>query len=192
MTAKKFFVMLMAGVMLLASVSFAFAESGAGYFGDGYAPEVIDNPDPVNGNTVEYEPEDDPVEPEEPEEPETPTPMPTPTTKPAEKTNLENKSEDPKKVITSYGLDSGTTTALINKHRDAAKGKGNRELSERYINLSNQYPQDYLAPYKAAVANYDMTRYSTAQKWCRVALERNPNYVPARQLMRKIEGALKR
>ncbi len=213
MRSKKFFLMFIASLVIFAFAAGAYASTGSGYFGDGADPEVEDDFEPADGRTTtpvvsDYDDDDDdfgdltPVT----TTPATPviTPAPrqedydyTPTqTTPAitkkAASNLENRSEDPQKVISSYGLDGGTANALIQRHKDAAKGKGNREQSERYINITNQYPMDYLAPYKAALANYEMGRNSTAQKFVNIALERNPNYVPAKQLKRKVEGALKR
>lgn len=105
---------------------------------------------------------------------------------------LENQADNANKVIKSYGFDSGKTEVLLDKHKSASRAAGNREKSDRYMQIFNEFPMDYYAAYKAAKANYDMGRNSTAKNWVDKALSVNGGYVPAIILNRQINGALDR
>ena len=105
--------------------------------------------------------------------------------KPAQ--NFENFSEDTKKVLQSYGLGSAFTSVL-NMHNDAAKAIGNKEKAERYEIIFRDYPNDYLAAYRVAQANMAMGRKGRAEEWLGKALAINPNYSPAKQLMKKAKN----
>ncbi len=122
----------------------------------------------------------------------TPTPTPLPEPKPTPKPQYERYSEDPDKVIHSYGLSTTAELDLIDLHHSAKRAKAKRERYDRYIMILSDYPKDYLAAYEAAVSAYDMTEYDKALHWVNKSLEIFPQYVPARQFKRKIEGGLKR
>ena len=102
----------------------------------------------------------------------------------------EKYSDDTTKVIKSYGLASGTNV-LINKHKEAAAGQGNRQKAERYSKILKKYPMDYLAAYRAAEVIFAMGRNGQALKWVNKSLEIYPDYMPARRLKKQIQGALK-
>ena len=65
----------------------------------------------------------------------------------------EKYSEDTAKVINSYGLAKNRAKNLINKHKDAAAGMGNKEKVDRYQQILREFPMDYFAAYKAAAAD---------------------------------------
>lgn len=88
----------------------------------------------------------------------------------------------------SYGVDEATFNRMLDRHKDASKGVGNREKVDRYEILFNEYPYDYLAAYRAAQANMAMGRKGQAQTWLERALKINPNYRPAKQLLKKAKA----
>ena len=104
------------------------------------------------------------------------------------KNNYENKSTDFEKVINSYGIEEGMTRALILRHRDANKKNGNKAKLDAYSEIFNLYNGDYLAAYNAALAEFDMGHGSRARDWCQKALDINPRYLPALQLMKRAKG----
>ena len=181
----KLFVLLSVCVILLACEGIVYADSGEGYFGD---DEVIDaNPDTP---FLPPMPTEDELEEEyENEDSEVATEKNTKASiwkKPPEK-----YSEDTAKVINSYGLSKKRAKNLINNHKDAAAGMGNKEKVKRYQNILRQFPMDYLAAYRAAEATFAMGRNSQALRWVNQSLAIYPDYMPARRLKKQIEGALK-
>ena len=177
------------GIMLCGC---AFGAQGEGYFGNDAnmpsieedLPEVETIPEPVKNtpstnNNQEYRP---PVMPEMPE-----YEQEEEKTLPVNKNvkNLEKYSEDTEKVLKSYGLDYNTYISLLNQHKDSAKGKGNREKSDRFQITYNEHPYDFLAAYRVAQANMEMNRKGQAEEWLKKALAINPKYVPAQQLLKK-------
>ena len=103
-------------------------------------------------------------------------------------TALENKSSDTEKVLKSYGLKNNQYVSLLNKHKDAAKGQGNREKADRFGIIFREHPYDYLAAYRVAQANMNMDRRGQAVTWLNKVLKINPKYGPALSLMRKAKA----
>ena len=184
----KKFMLLFICVMLFVVVGVAYADSGEGYFGDG---DVIDaNPEPTGDSSKPFiPPMPDEEELEEEDDVETIEPL-----KPAKETKWkkapEKYSDDTTKVINSYGLGNKAKN-LINRHKEAAAGMGNKEKVSRYSAILKQFPMDYLAAYRAAEASFAMGRNSQALKWVNQSLAIYPDYMPARRLKKQIEGALK-
>ena len=172
--------------MLVALAGVVYADSGEGYFGDG---EVIDaNPDTPFLPPMPTEEElDEEYDDEEDSE--------ITTTKDTKKSRWkkppEKYSDDAAKVIKSYGLKKPQTNTLISRHKDAAAGVGNKEKVDRYSSILRKYPMDYFAAYKAAEATFAMGRNSAALQWINRSLKIYPDYMPARQLKKRIQGALK-
>lgn len=106
--------------------------------------------------------------------------------------NYEKYSADPERVIRSYGFDRTTTENLLDLHYSAARGNGKGERYDRYTMIYRDFPTDYLAAYEASRNAYDMADYDMAMYWVNKALEILPQYVPARQFKRTVEGGLKR
>lgn len=106
--------------------------------------------------------------------------------------NYEKYSADPERVIRSYGFDRTTTENLLDLHRSAARGNGKGERYDRYTMIFRDFPTDYLAAYEASRNAYEMADYDMAMHWINKALEILPQYVPARQFKRTVEGGLKR
>ena len=106
--------------------------------------------------------------------------------------NYEKYSADPERVIRSYGFDRTTTENLLDLHYSAARGNGKGERYDRYTMIYRDFPTDYLAAYEASRNAYDMADYDMAMHWVNKALEILPQYVPARQFKRTVEGTLKR
>lgn len=104
----------------------------------------------------------------------------------------EKYSADPERVIRSYGFDRTTTENLLDLHYSAARGNGKGERYDRYTMIYRDFPTDYLAAYEASRNAYEMADYDMAMHWVNKALEILPQYVPARQFKRTVEGALKR
>lgn len=198
--------------MLFVFVTGVYASSGEGFFGAGEAEDDIITPDSFFGS----DPDPDPIYFPTPEPDPTPTPAPyvdyTPEPTPkqttvtpslstrrnttssyfSQGTKLENRSDDPSKVIKSYNRDNDTTRVMTDKHKSAGKAAGNEEKFDRYRIILSEYPFDYLAAYKAGEASYNMGRYSTAKTYLDKSLEINPNYSPAKSLLTKTKGALER
>ena len=104
------------------------------------------------------------------------------------KTNFENKSTDPEKVIKSYGIAGDLTKSLIKRHKEAKNKPGNQAKLEAYEAIFNFYQDDYLAAYGAALAEFEMRHGSRAVNWCQKALAINSRYLPASQLMKRAKG----
>lgn len=106
--------------------------------------------------------------------------------------NYEKYSTNSEKVIPSYGFDSVTTQNLLDLHYSASRGNGKGERYDRYTMILRDFPEDYLAAYEASRNAYEMADYGMAMHWVNKALEILPQYVPARQFKRTVEGALRR
>ena len=193
MYKRRIIVLLLVAAMGFMACGNAFAATGEGYFGDedledAAVPELeadtVPEPAPSKPviNSSEYRPpvfpyddtEEERISDEEPSGYDK---------KPAVK--LEKYSEDTVKVLRSYGLDAETFDRLLDRHNDAAKGIGNQEKFDRYEIIFNEYPFDYLAAYRAAQANMAMDRKGQAHGWLERALKIHPNYIPARQLLKR-------
>ena len=97
-------------------------------------------------------------------------------------TSFENKSTDPAKVIAGYGYSTSDAKELVKKHKAAAKIKNNEKKLEAYSNIFDEYSEDYLAAYQAALAAFNMKDGETSLEWCDKALAINKQYTPARRL----------
>ena len=105
----------------------------------------------------------------------------------------ERSSTNANKVIRSYKLDKDVERMLLEKHKYAGNsGIGKRAQMERYEDILRYFDHDYFAAYMIAQLNFEMQRYSTADKWINKALELYPYYYPAKRLAPKIKGALEK
>ena len=95
---------------------------------------------------------------------------------------FENKSTDPAKVIAGYGYSTSDVKELVKKHKAAMKIKNNEKKLEAYSNIFDEYGEDYLAAYQAALAAFNMNDGATSLEWCDKALSINKQYTPARRL----------
>ena len=116
-----------------------------------------------------------------------PIPSPTDTITKTEKIKYENRSVKPEDVISKYPIGQDKKNELIYLHNEIAIMKSNEEALERYENLYNNNPTDYLAAYYAGKRSFDMAKYGRASGWCKRAIEINPNYTPAKQLLKKAD-----
>lgn len=125
----------------------------------------------------------------------TPAPAPAPAigniSLSRKKSNFENRSKDPAKVIKSYGLSDSDTNRLIERHKDALKLRSKENRAETYAAMFEEYPVDFLAAYYAGLAEFDMDHGSRAVGWCEKSLSVNPRYYPAKELKKRAEGLLK-
>ena len=191
MTMKKY-ILVFAVCALLAGFAGlgknAFAASGEGYFGGGDAPDLIQDAAPSAGVAGVYEDDNDDYSDYENELQDVSIPD---RTKKAVNDKREKYSEDTAKVINSYGLTSSKAKGLINRHNDAAKGMGKEEKFDRYKRIYNANKYDYLAAYRLAQVSFEMGHNAQAMSWLNTCLDIFPNYMPARQLKKKVEGAMK-
>ena len=100
----------------------------------------------------------------------------------------EKQSTNTAKVIKSYGLNKRKTDALIEAHQDAEKGVGNQAKAERYERIFRKNPNDFLAAYRIAELQMAMGHKGGAENWLKKVLKINPNYSPAKQLMKKAKN----
>lgn len=104
------------------------------------------------------------------------------------KRRLENSSTDAKKVIKSYGLSASKEKMLINAHSKASKANNSKKKYEAYKQLSEADNNDYLAAYNTGRYALEQSMYIEAREWVSKALFVNPNYVPAKKLIEKIDN----
>jgi curli biogenesis system outer membrane secretion channel CsgG len=104
----------------------------------------------------------------------------------ATKTEPENQSTDPAKVIKSYGLPSGEANTLRVKHINAAKLKNSKKAYDAYVKLAEENTDDYLAAFKAGEIANKLKKSEEAKEWFTKALKVNPYYVPARKALEKL------
>ena len=200
MFTRKFIMLMLTIAIIFAARSSSYAASGEGYFGDeeiefdaAPEPKIVVASAPTQSkpdNSVQkyrpsvftyseaYEEEASPIDEEDEEI----------SSKASVASSLEKRSENTEKVLRSYDVDEATFNRMLDRHKDAEKRVGNREKVDRYEILFNEYPYDYLAAYRAAQANMAMGRHGQARTWLERALKINPNYLPAKQLMKKVQA----
>ena len=115
------------------------------------------------------------------------TSVPSTSTK-SKNANYENRSTDPAKVVKSYGVDGKLSKELIKRHKEANSKSGNQAKLDAYAAIFNWYPNDYLAAYNAALAEFNMGHGARAIDWCKKALAINSRYHPASQLLKRAKG----
>ena len=106
----------------------------------------------------------------------------TPQSRVVNATSFEDKSTDPAKVIAGYGYSESDAKELVKRHKSAAKIKDNAKKLEAYSNIFDEYGEDYLAAYQAALAAFNMKDGAESLSWCDKSLAINKQYVPARRL----------
>ena len=199
MSARKIIVLLLISLILSAFCSCSCAAQKEGYFGDedlevedaapAPEPEIKDFPAPIDNNIdnngQEYKPPVFPYDDVDQDEAHSSDNEPSEYEPLKKFRNLERYSEKTEKVLRSYGLDEATFDRMLDRHKDAENGVGNQEKFDRYEILFNEYPFDYLAAYRAAQANMAMGRKGQAETWLNKALNIHPNYIPAKQLLKK-------
>ena len=195
MHSRKFLTMILSLIVLFVFSlhSFNFEAFGAGYFKDNPNADYEIEEDEDDEDDEDYEDED--------EDDELPSSRQTPSQTSNNGANYwknrgikpEQKSTDANKVIASYKLNATDNRILREKHKSAGNSSiGKREQSQRYSRIFTLYPYDYLAAYNVALLNFEMTRYSTALEWIDKSLAVYPDYIPAKRLKPKIEGAFKK
>lgn len=171
-------------ILTLTLAGSAYGISGEGYFGPDTPPPagiIPDVPSVVIPRSAKPPVSDTSSLPKRKTEP-----------KPVDELKLSPKhekySEDLTKVIKGYGLRASITNELIDLHRAADRGVGNQEKINRYSAIIETYPIDYFAAYKAALAAYAMVDYDEAMYWITKTLDTCSDYMPAKRLMKRIEG----
>ena len=114
-------------------------------------------------------------------------PEPVPEPKKA-KTNFNNRSVNPDDVIKTYGLPAGEANFILRRHKEIAKMLSKKEKAEEYANLFAHYSGDYLAAYYAGLAEFESGHGSRAKEWLEKSLNINPQYLPAKMLMKQANG----
>ena len=190
MTSQKLSVISLTMIFTMTCAGIAFGISGEGYFGPDNPPPDGIIPDLPSVTVLNYTP---------PQTDPTPTPsaqLPEPSPKTATTDELklspkhEKYSEDPSKVIKSYGLSETKTSGLLDLHQAASRGIGKQEQLNRYSAIIEVCPIDYFAAYRAAMVAYGMVDYEEAMYWVTKALDICPDYMPARRFKKRIEGSL--
>lgn len=105
--------------------------------------------------------------------------------------DYERKSTEPEKVIPTYELPRDAEEMLIQLHKDAQKMISKPGRIDAYTRIFDIYDGDYLAAYCAGLAEFDSNNGSKSKEWCEISLAINPNYLPAKLLMRRAEGLIK-
>ncbi len=105
--------------------------------------------------------------------------------------DYERKSTDPEKVIPTYELPRDAENMLIQAHKDALKLISKPGRIEAYMKIFDIYDGDFLAAYYVGLAEFESNNGSKSREWCEVALSINPNYLPAKLLMKRAEGLIK-
>ena len=106
----------------------------------------------------------------------------------SKKKRLENASTDTKKVIKSYGLNLNAEKNLINLHTKASKASTAKKKYDAYRKISDSNMNDYLAAYNTGRYALEQSMYIEAREWASKALFVNPNYIPAKNLIDKIDS----
>jgi hypothetical protein len=119
-----------------------------------------------------------PVQPSPPSRP-APQPRQQPAFDPSTETN-------PAKVVASYGLDPGSANVLRVNHISAASLGNTQKAYDKYVELANTYPDDYLAAYHAGRIARRL-RKPEAAEWLDYALRINPGFQPALNERKKIK-----
>lgn len=101
------------------------------------------------------------------------------------KREQENKSTDPAKVISTYGLSSGEANTRRIAHINAGKLRDKKQAYDKYVELATSYSGDYLAAYKAGEMALQLKKKNDAKMWFDKALSINPNYEPAQMAKTK-------
>ena len=109
-----------------------------------------------------------------------------PASKPYDK--YEKRSTNTETVINSYGLDKRARDRLISAHNEAGKAISKKERFKRYEEIFKKNPNDFLAAYRAAETQIEMGHKGGAENWLNKVLAINPNYSPAKQLMKKAKN----
>lgn len=183
---KKYILVFTVCALLAGLAGYAFAAAGEGYFGTGDAPNLIPDAAPSAGVAGNYDDE----EPEDTVDSRLNVEIPN-TTKKAITDKREKYSDNTTKVINSYGLKASQAKGLINRHNEAAQAKGKEDRFDRYKRIYNANKYDYLAAYRLAQVSFEMGHNAQAMGWINTCLEIFPNYMPARQLKKQVEGAMK-
>ena len=123
----------------------------------------------------------------------TPAPAPKqsrPAAIPANSGGFENNSTDPAKVIPTLGLPSGQANTLRVAHLNARRLRGANAYN-KYVELANSNPNDYLAAYKAGDTALSMGKRPEARQWFETSLSINPNYEPAKKALNHMDATNK-
>ena len=97
---------------------------------------------------------------------------------------LEKASTSSSKVIASYGLSENETQSLLERHKQAERMRSNDERFSRYTEMFNDSPSGFFAAYQAAKIAFDIGHNSDAKEWAEKSLSVNPNYSPAKKILR--------
>ena len=97
---------------------------------------------------------------------------------------FENVSTNAKKVIASYELSEREKDNLLERHKQAEKMLSRDEKFNRYTEMFNASPSDYLAAYQAAKIAFDIGHNADAKEWAEKALSVNPRYSPAKKILK--------
>ena len=199
MFTRKFWLLSLVAVILAVSCVCLYAAQQEGFFGsdddgDFYEEdqklskgEVTPYPTEEEDNFDVEVPDVDPsavVIPTDKPKPNTTTTIPEP--EPYEK--YEKRSTNTETVINSYGLDRRARDRLIAAHNDAGKAVSKKERLKRYDEIFKKNPNDFLAAYRAAETQMEMGHKGGAEWWLKKVLAINPNYSPAKQLMKKAKN----
>ena len=198
MTLRKLSVFFLAVIFTMICAEDSFAVIGEGYFGKDYLPYSLIPDLPAAANSPAPAPAQRSTKKTEPRRTRKPEPEPEPDLEESYSENNhtlspkhEKYSENTDRVIRSYGLDDMTTANILDLHQAATRGIGKREKFERYTMILNDYPEDYLATYRASQIAFEMADYGLAMHWLRRCLEICPDYMPARNFRKRIEGKMK-
>ena len=103
---------------------------------------------------------------------------------------LENVSTNSAKVISSYGLPEDEERSLKEHHKNAEKMLSRDEKFDRYVELFEYFPYDYLSAYQAAKIAFDIGHNSQAKEWAERALSVNSRYSPAKKLLKAAKAKM--
>ncbi|MBQ3586576.1 MAG: hypothetical protein II964_07660, partial [Synergistaceae bacterium] len=105
-------------------------------------------------------------------------------------TKFETVSTNAKKVIEGYGLSGSEKENLVERHKQAEKMLSRDEKFNRYTEIFNAAPYDYLAAYQAAKIAFDIGHNVEAKEWAEKALSVNPRYTPAKKILKAANSKL--
>ncbi|MBQ9565996.1 MAG: hypothetical protein IJU98_10450 [Synergistaceae bacterium] len=94
---------------------------------------------------------------------------------------FENKSTDPSRVISTYGLSAGEANTLRIKHINIRKFGNTQKAYKAYAGLFESVKGDYLAAFMAGEVARNLKDKERAKAWYDKALEINPDYEPAQK-----------
>ena len=103
---------------------------------------------------------------------------------------FETVSTNAKKVIEGYGLSGSEKENLVERHKQAEKMLSRDEKFNRYTEIFNAAPYDYLAAYQAAKIAFDIGHNVEAREWAEKALSVNPRYTPAKKILKAANSKL--